>query len=64
MTVGDAGRITVSAGVAELQADEDAAAALARADASLYRAKAAGRNRVECDDPRLYGEKPWFRPNE
>jgi diguanylate cyclase (GGDEF)-like protein len=64
MAVGEAGRITVSAGVAELQQDEDAAAALARADASLYRAKAAGRNRVECDDPRDYTENPWLRPSE
>jgi len=64
MAVGEAGRITVSAGVAELQPDEDAAAALARSDASLYRAKAAGRNRVECDDPRDQTENPWLRPSE
>ena len=64
MAVGEAGRITVSAGVAQLQQEEDAAAALARADASLYRAKAAGRNRVECDDPSTYTENPWLRPAE
>jgi diguanylate cyclase (GGDEF)-like protein len=64
MAVGEAGRITVSAGVAELQEDEDAAAALARADAGLYRAKAAGRNRVECDDPRDRADNPWLRPSE
>ena len=49
LTVADAGRITVSAGVSELAAEEDPAVALARADANLYRAKAAGRNRVEVD---------------
>lgn len=49
LNVPDAGRITVSAGVAELMADEDSTVALARADANLYRAKAAGRNRVEVD---------------
>ena len=46
LAIPQAGPITVSAGVAELRADEDALAALARADASLYRAKQAGRNRV------------------
>jgi diguanylate cyclase (GGDEF)-like protein len=64
LTVDDAGRITISAGVAELQSDEDGAAALARADASLYRAKANGRNRVECDDPGAYPPNAWFRPAE
>jgi diguanylate cyclase (GGDEF)-like protein len=64
LTVGETGRITVSAGVAELQPDEEAAAALARADASLYRAKAAGRNRVECDDPSSYAPNAWFRQNQ
>ncbi len=49
LDVADAGRITVSAGVSELAAEEDPAVALARADANLYRAKAAGRNRVEID---------------
>jgi diguanylate cyclase (GGDEF)-like protein len=44
-----AGRITVSAGVAELGQEEDPSIALARADANLYRAKAAGRNRVEAE---------------
>ena len=62
LAVAEAGRITVSAGVAELQHDEDAASALARADASLYRAKAAGRNRVECDDPRSYSPGRCRRP--
>jgi diguanylate cyclase (GGDEF)-like protein len=49
LTVADAGRITVSAGVSELVEEEDPAVALARADANLYRAKAGGRNRVEVD---------------
>ena len=49
LNVADAGRITVSAGVSELIGEEDSAVALARADANLYRAKAAGRNRVEVD---------------
>jgi diguanylate cyclase (GGDEF)-like protein len=49
LSVADAGRITVSAGVSELVGDEDPAVALARADANLYRAKAGGRNRVEAD---------------
>lgn len=49
LVVADVGRITVSAGVSELMADEDPAVTLARADANLYRAKAGGRNRVEAD---------------
>ena len=64
LAIGDTGRITISAGVAELQRDEDATAALARADASLYRAKANGRNRVECDDPRAYSSNSWHAPGE
>ena len=40
------GTVTVSAGVIELAAGEDAGQALARADARLYEAKAAGRNCV------------------
>ena len=49
LSIPEAGRITVSAGVAELGTEEDPAVALARADANLYRAKAAGRNRVEAE---------------
>jgi diguanylate cyclase len=41
------GRVTFSAGVAEVTEDADTRSALARADAALYRAKQAGRNRVE-----------------
>jgi diguanylate cyclase (GGDEF)-like protein len=55
LVVPEAGRITVSAGVAELVGDEDSAVALARADASLYRAKAGGRNRVEVDQTQVLG---------
>lgn len=39
-------QVSASIGVAELQADETPEAWLARADAALYQAKAAGRNRV------------------
>ncbi|WP_337996829.1 sensor domain-containing diguanylate cyclase [Oleispirillum naphthae] len=39
---------TVSVGVAELKPGEDADGLIARADAALYAAKAAGRNRVVC----------------
>jgi diguanylate cyclase len=39
--------ITFSAGVAERSQDEAQTALVARADAAMYRAKAAGRNRVE-----------------
>ena len=38
--------ITFSAGVTELQHDEPVEAAIARADAAMYRAKRAGKNRV------------------
>lgn len=38
--------VTVSAGVAQRAAQEPMAATLSRADAAMYRAKAAGRNRV------------------
>ena len=40
-------RATISIGVATLQPAEDASSLYARADAALYAAKAAGRNRVE-----------------
>lgn len=39
-------RLTVSIGVSQHQADEDTATLFKRADEALYRAKAAGRNRV------------------
>jgi diguanylate cyclase (GGDEF)-like protein len=41
------GHVTASFGVATCREDDDAASLLARADAALYQAKAAGRNRVE-----------------
>lgn len=40
------GTVTFSAGIAEVSADSDPRGALARADAALYEAKRAGRNRV------------------
>jgi diguanylate cyclase (GGDEF)-like protein len=41
------GKVTISAGVVEIQQDESPADAIARADAQLYEAKRAGRNRVK-----------------
>jgi len=40
-------KVTLSAGIVEIQADESPRAAIARADAKLYEAKAAGRNRIK-----------------
>jgi diguanylate cyclase (GGDEF)-like protein len=60
LAIDDAGSITVSAGVAELRVEEDGPAALARADASLYRAKQAGRNCVVCDEDTPRAEPVWL----
>jgi diguanylate cyclase (GGDEF)-like protein len=47
MNVPGVGRVTISAGVAELELGEDEPGpAIARADACLYEAKSKGRNRV------------------
>ncbi len=46
LKVGDIDRITISAGVTELDSGEEPEAALSRADTNLYEAKATGRNRV------------------
>jgi len=42
-------QMTVSIGVAEYRPGESVRDALERADAALYRAKAGGRNRIECE---------------
>lgn len=44
-------RYTISCGLAAYRPGESLDSLLARADAALYRAKNAGRNRVEMDDP-------------
>ncbi|MCA1905296.1 MAG: sensor domain-containing diguanylate cyclase [Desulfarculus sp.] len=49
-TPGLAAEVTLSLGVARLRDDEDAHGLVARADLALYRAKAAGKNRVEMAD--------------
>jgi diguanylate cyclase (GGDEF)-like protein len=46
-----AGRLTISAGVAELEPGEDPKALMRRADAALYRAKEGGRDRTEAAPP-------------
>ena len=43
------GRITASFGIAELSLGDDADTLVQRADAKLYQAKCAGRNRVADD---------------
>jgi diguanylate cyclase (GGDEF)-like protein len=49
--------VTVSIGAAALRPDEDWQAWLARADAALYRAKAAGRDRTVIDEDD--GSQDW-----
>ncbi len=46
---GEVGRITASFGVAECQKGESLETLVGRADAAMYRAKKAGRNRVDID---------------
>jgi diguanylate cyclase (GGDEF)-like protein len=43
-------RVTVSIGIAQHRTGEPVGETVKRADQALYRAKAAGRNRVECDN--------------
>jgi diguanylate cyclase (GGDEF)-like protein len=49
---------TASSGVTEMHPDDSLEQMLKRADASLYRAKAEGRNRVVTDEPLLFTAKP------
>jgi diguanylate cyclase (GGDEF)-like protein len=49
--LGAAERLSASFGIGEYEPNEQPASAFIRADAALYRAKAAGRNRVETDLP-------------
>lgn len=59
------GRITASIGVAQLATGDDWEQWLARADAALYRAKKAGRNRVEVDQGASPpGTADWISPAE
>jgi diguanylate cyclase len=51
------GRVTISVGVSMLKAGDDTDALIERADACLYAAKRAGRNRVVCEaDPEYIAE--------
>ena len=54
----DYGQVTVSVGVASLHPGDDCAALVARADAALYAAKRAGRNRVVVE-----GQEPGAVPD-
>jgi diguanylate cyclase (GGDEF)-like protein len=44
------GALTASLGIAQLHETDSPLSLVRRADEALYRAKAAGRNRVECDE--------------
>lgn len=52
------GKITVSAGLAQLRAGDDPASWTRRADNALYRAKSRGRNRVERDTTEMAAASP------
>jgi diguanylate cyclase len=52
------GRVTISVGVALLRPNDDTDALIERADACLYAAKRAGRNRVICEADPEYVEEP------
>lgn len=53
------GRVTISIGVAALRAGDTPQLMIERADACLYVAKRAGRNRVICEvDPEYAAENP------
>ena len=53
------GRVTISVGVSMLKPGDDMDSLIERADACLYAAKRAGRNRVVCEaDPEYVSQKP------
>jgi len=56
----DGAAVTVSIGATLLRPEEHWSPCLGRADAALYRAKSAGRNRVEIDDERADREIRTF----
>ncbi|HVU87528.1 MAG TPA: GGDEF domain-containing protein [Pirellulales bacterium] len=49
LAVANSGLVTISGGVAEASHQDDPKMLLARSDAALYAAKAAGRNRIHCN---------------
>ena len=51
-------RVTISGGVVTVQAGESFEQAVARADALLYEAKRAGRNRMQADTPAQHATSP------